>query len=162
MPGKSFVVGLCLCALVAAGLCATNVSFLVMETGLPPESAASQYSAVWENGLLEVFFESGHIVSNAPRVRLADATVPEGFPPDAEKHYRDAIAGGMDYFLIAIVDHLSHDVSLRLFSTRSGDMIAQMSYAGSAVWNTREERENIRRAVMEMARLFETRRREGV
>jgi len=151
MPGKSFVVGLCMCTLVMSGLHATSISFLVMETGLPADSDASQYSAMWESGLLEVFFESGHIVSNAPRIRLSGAEVPEGFPPDAEKSYEDARIGGMDYFLIAIVDHPSHDVSLRLFSLRSRDMIAERAYSGREVWNTREERENIRRAVMEMA-----------
>ena len=151
MPVKSFAVALCASLIAASGLHATGVSFLVMETGLPAGDAASQYSALWENGLMEAFFESGRIVSNAPRIRLADATVPDGFPPEAERDYREARDGGMDYFLIAIVDHPSHDVSLRLFSTRSKDMIAKKAHVGAAAWNTREERENIRRAVMAMA-----------
>jgi len=151
MPGKPLALGLCMFVLAVSGIHAIGVSFLVLETGLPQGSATSLYSTAWENGLMEVFFESGHIVSNASRIRLLDTVATEGLPPEAERDYEDARIGGMDYFLVAIVDHPSHDVSLRLFSTRSGNMIAEKTYTGRPVWNTREEQENIRRAVREIA-----------
>jgi len=151
MSVKSFAAALFMCAVSVSGIRAANVSFLVMETGLPRESATSQYSVMWENGLLEVFFESGHIVSNAPRMRLAGDVSREGFPPEAERDRQDAANGGMDYFLIAIVDHPSHNVSLRLFGAASGEMIAQRTHAGSQAWNTREEHESIRSAIRAMA-----------
>jgi len=151
MSVKSVALGLCVCMIAAGGARAANVSFLVMETGLPPGSSETRYSALWEDGLLEVFFESGHIVSNAPRMRLTNAVVPEGFPPEARKDYEDARNGGMDYFLIAIVDHSSQNVSLRLFSTRSLEPIAEKAYAGGSAASPSEERESVRRAVSAMA-----------
>jgi len=154
MSMKSLAVGLCMFILAAPWLHAIGVSFLVMETGLAPDNATSQYSVMWENSLLEVFFDSGYIVTNAPRMRLTDAAAPEGFPVEAERDHEDARDGGMDYFLIAIVDHPSHDVSLRLFSTRSREVVAEITHAGGPAWNSREEHENIRRSVRAMAALL--------
>ena len=151
---KALAAGILMCALAAPALFAANVSFLVMETGLPKESASSQYSALWESSLMDVFFESGHIVSNAPRIRLARAPDPGEFPPEAETDYADAIVGGMDYFLIAIVDYSSRDVSLRLFRTRSGDLVAERSHEGCLAASAREETESVRSAAREMAALL--------
>jgi len=151
MPGKPLAAGICMFVLAVSGIHATGVSFLVLETGLPLDSAASQYSTMWENGLLEVFFDSGHIVSNASRIRLLDGVSTEGLPPEAEKDYEDARIGGMDYFLVAIVDHPSHNVSLRLFSTRSRDLLAEKAHEGGIAINSREEHESIRRTAWAMA-----------
>ncbi|MCL2600795.1 MAG: hypothetical protein FWD88_06410, partial [Treponema sp.] len=151
MPLKSIAIGLFMCAVAVSGLYAANVSFLVMETGVPRDGASSRYSIMWENGLLEVFFESGHIVSNAPRMSLTDTVISEGFPSEAARDHADARNGGMDYFLIAIIEHPSRDVSLRLFTTTSQKMIAERAYPGSSTRTVREENENIRTAVREMA-----------
>jgi len=134
----------------AAPLGAASVSFLVIETGIPADIPAPQYSILWENCLLDVFYESGHIVSNAPMLRLA--VIPaDGFPDEAESNIREAINGGMEYFFIAIVKFPGNSVSMRLFKARSRTMIDEQSYTGKLPINMREERESIRNAIRVIA-----------
>jgi hypothetical protein len=128
---------------------AATVSVLVMETGSPGEQT-SQYSIMWENGLLEVLFETGHIVSNSPRLTL-DEKPSDGFPDEAEKDFEGAKEGGMDYFLIAIVDYTLSNVSLRLFSTSSPKMIREQKYKVTTYRNIKEEYDSIKAAAESMA-----------
>jgi len=150
MLRNSFVAGLCMCV-AASGLYASSVSFMIAETGMSQGSADDRYSALWESSLMEAFFESGHIVSSAPRIRLAEPPPPNGFPHEAKKDYEDAGSGGMDYFLVAIVDIASRDVSLRLFSTRDMELVAHKTYTAATPARSREESESIGRAAREMA-----------
>lgn len=150
---KSLVAGLFAFVAAAAALPAANVSFLVIDAGESRDAAAGRLAAAWENGLLEFFFESGRIVSTAPMMRLDEAPGP-GLPPEAERDLEDARIGGMDYFLIAVVDRRSRDVSLRLFRVSSGGQIAERANAGDPERCAREEGENIRRAAGEMAALL--------
>jgi hypothetical protein len=152
---KNIVSGLLFCVFATFPLNAANVSFLVMETGLPEESRSSQYSVMWENGLLEIFFDYGHIVSNAPLMRIFDK--PDGaFPSEAERDFEGAKAGGMDFFIIAIIDYTPprgaenprpQNVILRLFNTKSEQMIREQIYSNVASRSTGEEYENIKKAV---------------
>ena len=52
---------------------------------------------LWESGLMDVFFEAGHIVSNAPALRL-DRKPAEAFPEAARPELNEAIAGGGGVF----------------------------------------------------------------
>jgi len=150
MLKKFFVAGLLaylLLAVFPAG--AASVSFLVMETGLPMESPINQYSTLWENCLLEVFFESGHIVSNAPRLRLAEKPS-DGFPDEAEKDVTGARDGGMDYFLIAVMDYQGRqkaNVVLRLFTVKTQTLIGEQEYGRKTFMTVREEYEDIKKAI---------------
>ena len=138
---------------------AANISFLVIETGLPRGSRTNQYSTMWENGLLDVFFDSGYIVTNAPIMRLYE-TPGDNFPYEAERDFRGAGDGGMDYFIIAIINYPSPrgaanprplTVTLRLFNTSSEEMIHEQIITNMTGRNTRDEFNNIRRAVSEFA-----------
>jgi len=153
MHAKTLAAGLLALALAAAPLGADGVSFLVLETGLPGGGGPSRHSVMWEDGLFEAFFEAGRVTSNAPSARIPGAPG-AGLPPEADACYRDAIAGGMGYFLVAIIDHPSLDVSLRLFSTRTGEAIAETTRVGGSARSAREELESVRGAAGEMAALL--------
>ena len=145
---KIFGIGL-ICIFAASPVGAAAVSFLVIESGLPAGVTEKQYAAAWENGLLEIFFENGHIVSNAPMLRLAEKPV-HNFPDEAERDFELAQKGGMDYFLVTVVDHPGFNVSLRLFSTKSRLLIQEYSYTGKKPHRAREEYEHIKAAVRVM------------
>ena len=132
-------------------LYSANVSFLVIETGLSSDSPASQYSTLWENNLLDVFFEYGHIVTNSPILRLSH--VPdEGFPDEAERDFEYAREGSMDYFLVAIVHHPApHNVSLRLFRTNSQEMLMEYNYTDRTYRSKKEETDTIQNGIMDIA-----------
>jgi len=139
-------------------LSAANVSFLVMETGLRQESPTGQYSILWENGLMDTFYECGHIVSNAPLMRVYEKCE-DGFPSDAERDYKEAKNGGMDFFIIAIINYSAyrgnnpqpHNIILRLFNTKSEQMIHEQIFSHKISKTAKEEKDNIKNAAMEFA-----------
>jgi hypothetical protein len=149
MLKKTAVIGMFIAIFTVFPLGAATVSVLVMETGNPGEQTG-QYSIMWENGLLEVLFETGHIVTNSPRVSL-DEKPADGFPGEAEKEFEGAKEGGMDYFLIATVDYPQSNVTLRLFKTNSPQMLREQKYAVTTFRNIKEEYEKIKTAAGTMA-----------
>jgi hypothetical protein len=144
MLKKTVVIGMFIAIFTVFPLGAATVSVLVMEAGNPGEQTG-QYSIMWENGLLEVLFETGHIVTNSPRVSL-DEEPADGFPNEAEKEFEGAKEGGMDYFLIAIVDYPRSNVTLRLFKTNSPKMLHEQKYTVTTFRNIKEEYEKIKTA----------------
>jgi hypothetical protein len=56
----------------------------------------------------------------------------------------------MDYFLVAIVNYVLSDVSLRLFNTKSPQMIREQKYPVTTLRNTKEEYDRIKTAVRAM------------
>jgi len=145
MLKKYLVFVLFFCVLILPRLFGAAVSCLVIETGPPSEGPKNQYSTMWENNLMEVFFDTGHIVTNARMIRL-NQKPGESFPGAAERDYQEARANGMDFFLIAIIEQ-NQTVCLRLFSTRSQELIKEQIYADSKPKSAKEETESIKRTI---------------
>jgi hypothetical protein len=147
---KRPLITLVLCALIGFPLNAAAVSFLVIETGLPPGSEGNRYSILWEDGLLEVFFDEGHIVFNAPMMRL-DRKPSAAFPREAQNSLDEALGGGAEYFVLALVDYsilTPRNVSLRLFRTRPYKMLYEQQYADRDSRTEKEEYANVKQAVL--------------
>ena len=129
---------------------AATVSVLVMESGPTRENQGGQYPILWENGLLEILFDSGHIVSNSHKLQIDEK--PDGdFPPEAEMDFNNAREGGMDYFLIALIDYSTPLVLLRLFDIRSTKMVLEQKHAVTMSRNNRDEIDKIKTAARVMA-----------
>jgi len=127
-------------------LCAANISVLVMEAGQSVENTGNQYSILWENALMDALFDSGHIVSNSIKIQIGEK--PDGdFPAEAEREFNNAQEGGMDYFLIAIIDYAAPLVSLRLFDIKSTKMVFEQKYTVTTFKNVKEESDKIKAAV---------------
>jgi hypothetical protein len=133
---------------------AATVSFLVIETGLSEGAGASQHSGLWESGLLDVFFEAGHIVSNAPIMRLSKKPA-KIFPDEAIENLHEALEGGVDFFIIALLDYAPNDtviqkpekISLRLFNAVSQKLIYEQQYTDKTSKNPGEEFNSLKQAV---------------
>jgi hypothetical protein len=144
-----------LCSLPAG---ASNVSFLVIEAG--QGNPSGQHSIQWENGIFEVFFDVGHVVSNALKIRI-NRRPGDNLPDEAERDYIDAKEAGMDFFVVAIINYPEgrvtgtmrpQNVTLRLFSTRFEQMIYEQVYSYTTTSrNARDEYDSIKRAVREFA-----------
>lgn len=78
------------------------VSFYVIETGVAEEVEMLQHSVNWENAFLDIFFDAGHIVCNAPILRL-DKKPPGDISNMVDM--QDARNSGVDYILIAQIDY---------------------------------------------------------
>jgi hypothetical protein len=149
MLKKYLILTLLFCAFALPGLFGATVSCLVIETGLPSGGPRSQYSTIWENNIMDVLFETGHIVSNGRMMRLARKPA-ESFPGEAEPDFQEARESGMDYFLIAIIEQGTGDiqtVSLRLFSTKSRTLIKEQVYNDNRPRSAKEENEIIKRTI---------------
>ena len=130
---------------------AANVSIMVFETGLDMEGDANLHSGLWESGLLDVFFDSGHVVSNAPIMRL-DYMPDEVFPAQAQDSLNEAREGGMEYILSAQLNYANYtskrpaNVIVRLFRIQPFKMIFEETFSDSKSKTSREEFEFVKQA----------------
>ena len=83
---------------------ASMISFLVLETGLPPEANIVGYADVWEDGIMGAFFDEGHIVSNYPAMR-AENYPEELIPLEARGDYEEAFRGGAEFFVLVLLEY---------------------------------------------------------
>jgi hypothetical protein len=118
---KALVAAVLLGAFITLKVGAAEVSLLVAETGLSREDSNKQHSLAWENALLDACFEAGHIVTNAPLMRLTDKTAGD-FPEEAGGIMEEALEWGTDFFIIALLDYenggkIPRETTLRLFKS---------------------------------------------
>jgi hypothetical protein len=92
----ALIIGISLNLSVNAAL----VSFYVIESGVN-EEADTKLPALWEDAFMDVFFEAGYIISNAPIMRL------EKKPSDILHvlDFKDAKMCGIDYMLVVLLDY---------------------------------------------------------
>jgi hypothetical protein len=113
---------------------AATVSFLVVETGLREDNETPEASSLWESGLMDAFFDAGHIVSNAPIKRLEQK--PETvFPEEVRPDFDEAMDGGAEFFILALLDYQESSqklqrVSLRLFRINPYQFMFEQQYSG--------------------------------
>ncbi|GHV63563.1 hypothetical protein AGMMS49587_14010 [Spirochaetia bacterium] len=155
MALKRILTLLLLMAVMILPLQGATVSFLVIETGLRDDRKANEYSVLWESSLMDVFFEEGHIVSNSPSLHLAQKTDKE-LPDEAMADLSGAIDGGVDYFILALLDFPAvaggkvqkpGDISLRLYKTRPYQFLYEERYAGRNNNNMKDEFARVKQTV---------------
>jgi len=142
--------GLIIWIIAAPVLYAANVSVLVMETGENRDYPGTEYPILWENSLFDAFFDSGHIVTNSTKMQV-NGTISGDFPPEAKRDFDNAQEGGMDFFLLAIIDYAAPNVSLRLFDIRSTKMVREQKYQIATLRRTNDEVDKIKTAARVMA-----------
>ncbi|MDR2607304.1 MAG: hypothetical protein LBC57_02840 [Treponema sp.] len=162
MHRKLAVVIFILGVFLALPLPASTVSVLVIETGRNGDNPVKEYSTLWEYGILDVFFEAGHIVSNAPIIQTRRKTAKE-LPDEARPDMEDAKEGGADFFVLALLDYESPDrggaagkpdaVSLRLFKISGNKAIYQENVSPGTYPSRDEEVQGIKRIARKLVPL---------
>ena len=94
----AIVLGLSLCFCAHASM----VSFCVVETGVPENVDERRQSLFWENAFMDVFFDAGYIISNAPILRLGGRPSGEIIREFDVTELRRA---GIDFMIIARLDY---------------------------------------------------------
>lgn len=94
------------CLAVTFPVAAATVCVLVVESGLPAEAERVEASSAWEAGLMDAFFDAGHIVTNGPlfREEKLDGKVGPTLP-DRNFGLLAAKDGGADYLSIVVLDY---------------------------------------------------------
>jgi hypothetical protein len=147
---KNWCLALLLVSMGWISLHGATVSVLVVETGLPAGAEHSPSASIWESGIMDAFFDAGHIVFNAPVLQVPDMPNSE-LPPEARRDFDEARQGGADFFVMVLLsypeDSLEHpkEVFIRLFSVSSGKMIYQTSLTVPVWENPEEEFRNAKR-----------------
>ncbi|MHC6203984.1 hypothetical protein ACYULU_12420 [Breznakiellaceae bacterium SP9] len=128
--GLLLVLALC----PAGAVSAATVSFLVLETGIKAGQAAFDITSTWENAFFDVFYGVGHIVSNAPVVRVQSST-DEELPGEAANEFYEAARTGADYFVLVLLDYSEVKlegprtrpgaITLRVFKTRPRRLLGE-------------------------------------
>jgi hypothetical protein len=140
-----------LALILTASAQGATISFMVIETGLKEEIPTIGSSKLWEDALLGVFFDTGHIVSNTPILRIPEKPL-QDLPDEAKRPFDEALAGGMDFFVIALLDYKNPSqigqpvkpraISLRLFRTRPYKFLFTQEYSEEALLKVADERTN--------------------
>jgi hypothetical protein len=124
----------------------------VIETGLSQESTTKDYSTLWEDGIMGIFFEAGYIVTNGSVIRLETDRGKE-FPDEAQADFYEASEGGAEYFVLVLLEYKNHDgtfnppgVSLKLYSTVPRRLIYEERFSAGQTADSREEHTRAREA----------------
>ena len=122
---------------------AANVSVVVVETGLPPGNGCTPSAEVWESGMMDVFFEVGHIVFNAPCMQINNAN--GVLPREVNRDFDQARIGGADFLVLVILDYRDgsvedpKEVCIRVFQVSTGELLHESKIAARVWGNTDEE-----------------------
>jgi hypothetical protein len=136
---KKPAAGVLLALAMTVGAHGATVSCMVIETGIRSEIPTAASSRIWEDALLEAFFETGHIVSNAPILRVAEKPR-KNLPDEARTSLEEALEGGAEFFVVAVLEYRHpdrtgpeqmrpHSISLRLFKTAPCRFLYAEEYA---------------------------------
>jgi hypothetical protein len=140
---KKLGAGILLALSLAVSAHAATVSFMVIETGIREEIPTVDSSRLWEYALLDVFFDTGHIVSNAPILRVAEKPG-KSLPDEAKAPLNEALEGGAEFFIVAVLDyqHATQagtedlqplNISLRLFKTTPYRFLYSQEYSAQDI-----------------------------
>jgi len=126
---------------------ASLVAFHIVETGIPENRQPYQYTGIWEDAFMNVFFDAGYIVSNAPVLRL------ETKPSDDILNYvlngnSEIRNFGIDYLLIAQLDYNGDtrqpaEINLVIFRVITNEKIYERKIEGKTYRSTREGQADI-------------------
>jgi len=111
---------------------ASMVSFLVVETGLS-EEANTQYGSIWEGGLMEVFFDAGHIVTNCPIARIEKRPENDISGPIGNDFFEAAV-NGAEYFILCYLEFQNKSRSvpnamvIRIYNVNAEKLIYERSF----------------------------------
>ena len=150
MKKQSFILILSILGLMS--LNAATISVLVVETGLSSGNGCTSSAMVWESGFMDIFFEAGHIVSNAPCVQIANAFDSNAdrfassgvLPREVNGDFDQARIGGADFFVLVILDYkegsleLSKEVFIRVFRVSTGELLHETKIA-ARLWKNNDE-----------------------
>ncbi|MDR2313499.1 MAG: hypothetical protein LBE02_03105 [Spirochaetaceae bacterium] len=117
---------------------AATVSVLVVEAGFLSGTGRTQSAAVWESGIMDVLFDAGHIVFNAPILRIPAApgnpAAPDSqIPLQARRDFDEARLGGAEFFVMVLLlfpeggpEH-PREIRMKIFSVSTGKLLYESS-----------------------------------
>ena len=113
---------------------ASMVSFLMVETGLGEDISSGQYTSLWEGGLMDAFFDAGHIVTNSPIERMEKKPAMD-LSGQVASDFNEAASGGMDYFVLGFLEYqiqgttaVPVGIALKVYQTNSKKLLYEKRF----------------------------------
>lgn len=134
-PVKSLFLILFIAAAAVIPSGAATISIMIIETGAA-DKADRKTAGIWESGIMDAFFDEGHIVCNTPAIQIPNMD-DEELPKEARRNFEDADINGVDYFVIAQLNYSQTEssvitgpdkVSLKLYRVNPYVMLYNTSY----------------------------------
>ena len=126
---------LLLFVLLSFPVSASMVSFLLVETGISEDITGSQYTSLWEGGLMAAFFDAGHIVTNSPIMRL-EKKPSKDLNGYIEDDFNEAIEAGAEYFILGFLEYqlqgsrpVPVDITLKVYTIKSKNKVYEQSFS---------------------------------
>ena len=124
---------------------ASMVSVLVVETGLSEEISTEQYGSLWEGGLMETFFNAGHIVTNSPIMRMEKKPA-QDLAGLVKNDFDDAILGGAEYFILGFLNYqisggrpVPVEIAIKLYKTDTRELLFEQNFPAGRGKSMNEE-----------------------
>jgi hypothetical protein len=124
---------------------ASVVSFLIVETGINDEASNPQYTSVWEGGLMNAFFDAGHIVTNSPITRM-ERKPDKDISGIIEADFKEAANGGAEYFILGFLEYriqggrpVPSGIQLKIYRTRAQTVVYEHSFQAGTGKSLTEE-----------------------
>jgi len=146
---KLFLIIFSLFISVNAG--ASTIAINIVETGTPESRSLYEYTELWEDAFMDVFFESGFIISNAPVMRFETKPVIGIF----EYLFYDAAEinrWGVDYIFITQLDYTGtlrqpSEITFIIYRVKTKEIILERKIEGRTYRSTREGYDDIKSIV---------------
>ena len=120
--------------LLVFSVSASMVSVLLIETGIGEDVSSGQYTSLWEGGLMEAFFDAGHIITNSPIARM-ERKPDRDFTGSTAGEYADAVNGGVEFLILGYLEYevrgqraVPVSVTLKLYSCGSQSLIHEQRF----------------------------------
>ena len=120
---------------------ASMVSFLLVETGINNENMNTQHGSLWEGGLMEVFFNAGHIVTNYPITRM-DKKPTQDLSGVIRADFIEAAENGAEYFILGFLEYkemVPVGVTLKLYKTKTQELVFEQNFPAGRGRSMNEE-----------------------
>ena len=132
---------------------AAMVSFLIVETGLNDGVPRTEYGDLWEDALMASFFDSGHIVTNSPILRM-EQNPGRDLTGIIKDDFEEATRGGAEYYVLCFLDYQVQgrraapvDITIRTYRTNTLELISESSFPVGRARSLNEELRFARDAV---------------
>ena len=123
----------------------STVSLLLVETGLSAEFLGTQHTMLWEDGLLDAFFDAGHIVTNSPILRM-ERRPSQDLTGQVKNDWDEAGLGGVDYFVLGFLEYQMRGeaavpvrIALKIYTTNSQKLLFEQNFPVGRGKDTKEE-----------------------
>lgn len=134
-----------LLVLLAFPASASTVSFLLIETGINDEAPNTQYTSLWEGGLMAAFFDAGHIVTNSPITRM-EKKPSQDLSGYVAEDFAEAAEGGAEYFILGYLEYkldglkpVPVGIAVKVYMTDSKKLIHELGFPAGTGRNLGEE-----------------------